>query len=69
MFRPHLVWLSRFAVGYGDVNPTNRDEYLLVTVIMIAGGFLWAYVIGGICNVVASMNIDKGQFMQVCRAA
>jgi hypothetical protein len=51
-------------VGYGDVTPTNRNEYLLVTVIMIAGGFLWAYVIGGICNVVSNMDVDKRQFQQ-----
>lgn len=51
-------------VGYGDVTPTNRDEYIVVTVIMILGGFLWAYVIGGICNVVSSMNVDTRQFQQ-----
>lgn len=49
-------------VGYGDVTPTNQTEYLVVTVVMIIGGFLWAYVIGGICTVVGSMDTDRAKF-------
>mmetsp|Transcript_9202 Transcript_9202/g.20782 ORF Transcript_9202/g.20782 Transcript_9202/m.20782 type:complete len:591 (-) Transcript_9202:813-2585(-) len=49
-------------VGYGDVTPTNQSEFLVCTAIMVVGGFLWAYVIGGICTVVGSMDTDKAKF-------
>jgi len=49
-------------VGYGDVTPTNQSEFLVCTVIMIIGGFLWAYIIGGICTVVGSMDTDGAKF-------
>ena len=35
-------------VGYGDVTPGTLSEYVTATLIMFAGGFIWAYVIGGI---------------------
>mmetsp|Transcript_32682 Transcript_32682/g.41975 ORF Transcript_32682/g.41975 Transcript_32682/m.41975 type:complete len:757 (+) Transcript_32682:158-2428(+) len=60
----YFATMTITTVGYGDVTPQNRDEYLLVTIVMIAGGFLWAYVIGGICTLVATMNFDKRRFQQ-----
>ena len=52
-------------MGYGDVTPTNQSEFLVCTAIMVVGGFLWAYVIGGICTVVGSMDTDKAKFQSV----
>ena len=51
-------------VGYGDVTPVNMVEYMVVTFMMISGGFLWAYIIGGLCSLVSNMNLDKLEFQQ-----
>ena len=44
--------------------PNNTVEYLAATFIMFFGGFIWAYIIGGLCSLVASSDPCKIEFQQ-----
>ena len=33
------------AVGYGDITPANKTEYLWCSIFMIIGSAIWAYVV------------------------
>ena len=43
-------------VGYGDVLPTTEAERLFATAVFVLGGALWAYVVGAVCAIVASLD-------------
>jgi len=52
------------SIGYGDITPQNRLEYTICTCCMLCMAFTWAYVIGGICGVVATMQPHEIAFKQ-----
>ena len=51
--------VSITTVGYGDVLATTIPEYALMIIIMFVGGFMWAYIIGAVCAVTATLDIKK----------
>lgn len=59
-----LYWsvMTITTTGYGDINPTRHSEYIICTVSMLAGGVLWAYVIGVTCSIVAYANPVQAHF-------
>ncbi|CAH0373813.1 unnamed protein product [Pelagomonas calceolata] len=52
-------------VGYGDVLATTIPEYALMVIIMFVGGFMWAYIIGAVCAVTATLDIKKIEHQQL----
>jgi len=67
---PHRVYLSAFyfcsytmtSVGYGDIGPKNLFERSVCTVIILAAGLCWAYVLGEVCAIVSDMNSESQAF-------
>jgi len=51
-------------IGYGDIVPSTRSEYIFVTVVMLAGALLWASVIGEIVSVLRNANIDEVEYQE-----
>lgn len=61
-----LYWATATitSIGYGDIVPTNTVEYFISIVIMAIGSSIWAYVIGGICQTLSSMDPHTISFKQ-----
>ena len=51
-------------VGYGDVGAQNIAEYAVLAVVMLLGGFMWAFIIGAVCGTVSTMDIKRIEFQQ-----
>lgn len=51
-------------IGYGDIVPTTKAEYLLVIVMMLCGSMIWATIIGNIVNVIRSSNVAEVHFAE-----
>lgn len=52
-------------IGYGDVVPKTHGERALAILNMLVGGGIYAYVIGGVCQIVTSMDVSTNQFHQL----
>jgi hypothetical protein len=50
------------AVGYGDITPARREEYIISMVVMILGASMYAFLIGNIASLVSSANAAKSSF-------
>ena len=63
----HLYFaiMTLTTVGYGDVLAQNIAEYALMIVMMFLGGFMWAYIIGSVCAVTATLDIKKIEHQQL----
>jgi len=61
-----LYWsvMTITSIGYGDITPQNRREYYVATVCMLYMALVWAYVIGGICGVVSTMQPHEVAYKQ-----
>lgn len=61
-----LYWalVTLTSIGYGDITPQNRDEYIVAAVCMSLLAGLWAYVIGGVCGIVATLQPHEVRFKQ-----
>ena len=42
--------------GVGSIAPQNFAEYMLLTVMMFCGSVAWAWVIGSLCGILATLN-------------
>lgn len=42
--------------GVGSIVPMNFAEYILYTLMMVFGSFVWAYVIGSFCGILSTLN-------------
>eukprot|EP00891_Asterochloris_glomerata_P005349 jgi/Astpho2/5349/Aster-x1289 len=49
-------------IGYGDVRPVTNAERSYAIVGMLIGASLYAYMVGSICGIVASMGAEKLEF-------
>lgn len=50
------------SVGFGDITPVNRGEFICATLCMMLGGSVWAYIIGNVCGIVATTNKHRLAF-------
>jgi len=46
------------SIGYGDVTPNNVYEAWLAVLVMAFTGLVWAHIIGGICAICTSLDIE-----------
>eukprot|EP00411_Alexandrium_monilatum_P043465 CAMPEP_0175484416 /NCGR_PEP_ID=MMETSP0095-20121207/79985_1 /TAXON_ID=311494 /ORGANISM="Alexandrium monilatum, Strain CCMP3105" /LENGTH=369 /DNA_ID=CAMNT_0016786141 /DNA_START=144 /DNA_END=1250 /DNA_ORIENTATION=- len=51
------------SVGYGDVCPVNMKEYWVSCVCMSVSAALWAFIIGEVCRIAASVDPHEARFM------
>ena len=58
----YWVYVTVSSVGFGDILPfsTGEREYAIFTII--AGTFLYAYIIGTFTNMISNMGQDKSNF-------
>ena len=61
----YFAIMTLTTVGYGDVLAQNISEYALMIVMMFLGGFMWAYIIGSVCAVTATLDIKKIEHQQL----
>merc|ERR1719188_1467587 len=47
------------SVGYGDIGPVNIVERIVCTIMIVISGTSWAVVLGQVCGILASMNMDE----------
>lgn len=50
------------SVGYGDIGPQNIVERIVCTIMIVISGMSWAIVLGQVCGIMASMNMDEQAF-------
>ena len=51
-------------IGYGDIELTTEGEKGVGMVAMACGGFIYAYIVGAVCGIVATMDAATAQFQQ-----
>ena len=51
-------------LGYGDIIPTTDLERVFVTCSALIGASIYAYMVGAVCGIVASMNESNTKFYQ-----
>jgi len=54
--------MTLMTIGYGDVGCQNTTERFISTILMLISGCVYAYIIGGICGIFASMNQEVSDF-------
>lgn len=52
-------------VGYGDVHARNVAERAVVSVMMLCGGLMWAWIIGAVTQAVTTLDVKKIQYNQI----
>jgi len=49
-------------IGYGDAaNPSTTAERMLALLLMVVGGTIWAYILGTICSLVATVEAKQSE--------
>ncbi|CAD7939704.1 unnamed protein product [Amoebophrya sp. A25] len=60
----HWSVMTITSIGYGDITPTQWQEYLICVLVMFIASFSWAYVMGNACSVIMNMNPVRVEFEQ-----
>ena len=60
----YFVLYTITGVGYGDLTPANSLEMVVGIVFIVAGGILWAYIIGTFCSILSTVDVYGSQFRQ-----
>ena len=61
----YLAVMTTSTVGYGDVTPQTDVERTYLVFAMLIGASVYAYVVGSICSVIASMNHRETEFQEL----
>ena len=58
MYISSLYWalVTMSTIGYGDILPTTTAERFFVVCAMLIGTSVFAYVVGSVCTIIASMD-------------
>ena len=53
-----LYWsvMTVTTIGFGDITPATSMERAFLILVMLVGGAMYAYIVGAICGIVASMD-------------
>jgi CRP-like cAMP-binding protein len=55
----YWAFTTMTTVGYGDITPKNRDEYLFASFMMVIGATVFGYVVGNVSRMMGSLNVGK----------
>lgn len=58
----HWSVMTITSIGYGDISPVRDVEYVVCIGCMLAGGVLWAYIIGCTCSILSNMHPVEENF-------
>mmetsp|Transcript_29358 Transcript_29358/g.95665 ORF Transcript_29358/g.95665 Transcript_29358/m.95665 type:complete len:662 (+) Transcript_29358:116-2101(+) len=58
----YLSVMTISTVGYGDVTPETTAERVFLIIAMLTGASIYAYVVGSICGIIASMDQKEQAF-------
>jgi len=50
------------SVGFGDITPQAKGEFFWAIICMCIGGTVWAYVVGSVCGMAASIDKHRNAF-------
>mmetsp|Transcript_11230 Transcript_11230/g.25755 ORF Transcript_11230/g.25755 Transcript_11230/m.25755 type:complete len:776 (+) Transcript_11230:98-2425(+) len=64
MLASYWAVMTLTTVGYGDITPTNAVEYILCTLLMLLCGYVWAYVVGSVVNLLSNTDRHGVNFKQ-----
>eukprot|EP00949_MAST-11_sp_MAST-11-sp1_P002609 g2609.t1 len=60
----YWAFMTLTTIGYGDVIPTNDFERMYAIFAMAIGGAFYAYMVGAVCGIVASMDVAGIEYRQ-----
>ena len=55
--------LFAMTMSYGDAGPCNFGEQMLATCFVIALGCMYAYMVGGVCNIITGMDPPATEYL------
>jgi potassium voltage-gated channel Eag-related subfamily H protein 7 len=58
-------WATITTIGYGDVISITPFEKILGIVCMVIGAGVYAYIVGGVCGVIANKDLATSKFYQL----
>lgn len=61
----HMACMTMTTVGYGDIGPNSKAEYVTIILTMGSGGIVWAFLLGSITAMLASGNPRHLKYREV----
>lgn len=58
----YFIVVTMSSVGYGDISPRSSNEKAFVTVVIVIGGFLWAFVIAMFSDMINGMTEAQREY-------
>eukprot|EP00873_Tetraselmis_striata_P010258 jgi/Tetstr1/430522/TSEL_020321.t1 len=58
----YWAMMTMSTIGYGDVTPQTDVERVYVTLGMVVGASIYAYMVGNVCSIIAGMNAGEEKF-------
>ena len=55
----HWTITTLTTVGYGDISPQNNVERLYSNFVMIAGIFIYSYIIGAVAGLISNLDAEQ----------
>lgn len=60
----YWVFTTLSTLGYGDIFPVEKNEYLFTMLIEFMGVFLFAYMMGNINNLIEKLDDDVDEYLE-----